>query len=97
MLLTEKNIATNFSSYAKNYYGSYPLVSAYGNTLNNDKAGLLKSYYHKNNYNEIEKYIKSSKNNKEFIDKISYSLTKQKAPQVSTDCYPVIICAYMSI
>ncbi|QQH27981.1 hypothetical protein HYE03_00865 [Mycoplasmopsis bovis] len=37
-----------------------------------DKAGLLKSYYDKNNYNEIEKYIKSWKNNKEFKDKMSY-------------------------
>nr|WP_232954811.1 S8 family serine peptidase [Mycoplasmopsis bovis] len=82
-----KNIATNFSSYAKNYYGSYPLVSAYGDKLNNDKAGLLKSYYHKNNYNEIEKYIKSSKNNKEFIDKMSYIInfngTSKFAPMIT--------------
>ncbi|TKA59129.1 hypothetical protein MBOVa_5590 [Mycoplasmopsis bovis 8790] len=82
-----KNIATNFSSYAKSYYGSYPLVSAYGDTLNNDKAGLLKSYFHKNNYNEIEKYIESSKNNKEFIDKMSYMInfngTSKSAPMIT--------------
>ncbi|UUM25687.1 S8 family serine peptidase [Mycoplasmopsis agalactiae] len=82
-----KNIVTNFSSYAKNRHGSYPLISAYGDTLMNDKAGLLKSYYHRNNYSEIEKYIESPKNNKEFKNKMSYMInfngTSKSAPMIT--------------
>nr|WP_318023629.1 S8 family serine peptidase [Mycoplasmopsis agalactiae] len=82
-----KNIVTNFSSYAKNRYGSYPLISAYGDTLMNDKAGLLKSYYHRNNYSEIEKYIESPKNNKEFKNKMFYMInfngTSKSAPMIT--------------
>nr|WP_307928505.1 hypothetical protein [Mycoplasmopsis bovis] len=36
-----------FSSYAKDNYGSFPFISAYGNDLKNDRDELSKNNYYR--------------------------------------------------
>ncbi|WHO14764.1 S8 family serine peptidase [Mycoplasmopsis bovis] len=82
-----KNIATNFSSYAKDNYGSFPFISAYGNDLKNDRDELSKNKYYKDDYDRIEKYIKTTNDSDEFKNKISYLFdfrgTSKSAPMIT--------------
>ncbi|TKA59120.1 hypothetical protein MBOVa_5470 [Mycoplasmopsis bovis 8790] len=82
-----KNVATSFSSYAKDKYGAYPLVSAYGDTLENDREELTKNNYYKLNYHKIKSYIDSKKDTENFREKMAYLFnfngTSKSAPLIT--------------
>ncbi len=54
-----KNIATNFSSYAKDNYGSFPFISAYGTISKMTEMNYQKIII-KMDYDRMEKYIKTT-------------------------------------
>lgn len=87
-----KNIVINFSFYVKNCYGSYLFIFVYGDILMNDKVGLLKSYYYRNNYFEIEKYIELLKNNKEFKNKMFYMINFNGISKLVLMIIGIILC-----
>nr|WP_308435522.1 S8/S53 family peptidase [Mycoplasmopsis bovis] len=82
-----KNVATAFSSYAKDNYGTYPLVSAFGDTLKNDSEELTKNNYYSRDYYKIKNYIESTKDTKDFRNKMSYLFdfngTSKAAPLIT--------------
>ncbi|WVV22500.1 S8 family serine peptidase [Mycoplasmopsis agalactiae] len=82
-----RNVATTFSSYAKDNYGTYPLVSAFGDTLKNDSEELTKNNYYKRDYYKIKNYIESTKDSEEFRNKMTYLFnfngTSKAAPLIT--------------
>ncbi len=82
-----KNVATSFSSYAKEKYGAYPLVSAYGDSLENDREEITRNNYYKLNYYEIKSYIDSKKDTEDFRKKMAYLFnfngTSKSAPLIT--------------
>ncbi|MCE6061848.1 hypothetical protein J8A71_02975 [Mycoplasmopsis agalactiae] len=81
------DIASPFSSFTKENTGTYPLISAYGNSYKDDKESIIIENKYKSIYDNIKSYVDEQSSSSKLRKKIKYLLefigTSKSAPLIT--------------